>query len=289
MGSFNEAAKTLYVAQSSLSASVKSLESELNIKIFERSNNGVRLTSDGAEFVRYASQIIEQNDLILAKYKSNQRCKKLYIATQHYDFVADIFGKMLNLVTDDAYKISLIETKTYNVINEVESGYCDIGIIAIKNTDFDIMKRILLNKKLNFTPIFKTSPHVFIRKEHPVCKQDILTYTQLMQYPFVSYEQGNHNVSFFTEEIMECIDVKKHIEISDRASLMNVLMTTDSYTIGTGIMPSALNEGKIISVPLESSSYYNIGYILHTDRKCSDLTAHFINMLEDLVEQIPKV
>ena len=289
MGSFNEAAKTLYVAQSSLSASVKSLESELNIKIFERSNNGVRLTSDGAEFVRYASQIIEQNDFILAKYKSNQRCKKLYIATQHYDFVADIFGKMLNLVTDDAYKISLIETKTYNVINEVESGYCDIGIIAIKNTDFDIMKRILLNKKLNFTPIFKTSPHVFIRKEHPVCKQDILTYTQLMQYPFVSYEQGNHNVSFFTEEIMECIDVKKHIEISDRASLMNVLMTTDSYTIGTGIMPSALNEGKIISVPLESSSYYNIGYILHTDRKCSDLTAHFINMLEDLVEQIPKV
>ena len=289
MGSFNEAAKTLYVAQSSLSASVKSLEAELNIKIFERSNNGVRLTSDGAEFVRYASQIIEQNDLILAKYKSNQRCKKLYIATQHYDFVADIFGKMLNLVTDDAYKISLIETKTYNVINEVESGYCDIGIIAIKNTDFDIMKRILLNKKLNFTPLFKTSPHVFIRKEHPVCNQDILTYTQLMQYPFVSYEQGNHNVSFFTEEIMECIDVKKHIEISDRASLMNVLMTTDSYTIGTGIMPSALNEGKIISVPLESSSYYNIGYILHTDRKCSDLTAHFINMLEDLVEQIPKV
>ena len=289
MGSFNEAAKTLYVAQSSLSASVKSLEAELNIKIFERSNNGVRLTSDGAEFVRYASQIIEQNDLILAKYKSNQRCKKLYIATQHYDFVADIFGKMLNLVTDDAYKISLIETKTYNVINEVESGYCDIGIIAIKNTDFDIMKRILLNKKLNFTPLFKTSPHVFIRKEHPVCNQDILTYTQLIQYPFVSYEQGNHNVSFFTEEIMESTEVKKHIEISDRASLMNVLMTTDSYTRGTGIMPSALNEGKIISVPLESSSYYNIGYILHTDRKCSDLTAHFINMLEDLVEQIPKV
>ena len=288
-GSFNEAAKTLYIAQSSLSAAVKSLESELNIKIFERSNNGVCLTSDGAEFVRYASQIIEQNDFILAKYKSEQRYQKLYIATQHYDFVADIFGKMLNTVTDDSYKISLIETKTYNVINDVENGYCDIGIIAIKNTDFDIMKRILINKKLNFTPLFKTSPHVFVRKDHPVCNQNILTYTQLMQYPFVSYEQGNHNVSFFTEEIMESIDVKKHIEISDRASLMNVLMTTDSYTIGTGIMPSALNEGKIISIPLESSSYYNIGYIFHTDRKCSDLTAHFINMLEDLVEQIPKV
>ena len=133
---FNEAAKTLYIAQSSLSAAVKSLETELNIKIFERSNNGVCLTSDGSEFVRYASQIIEQNDFILAKYKSGQKYKKLYIATQHYDFIADIFGKMLNAVTDDSYKISLIETKTYNVINEVENGYCDIGIIAIKKYRF---------------------------------------------------------------------------------------------------------------------------------------------------------
>ncbi len=288
-GSFNEAAKTLYVAQSSLSAGVKALETELNIKIFERSNNGVCLTSDGAEFVRYASQIIEQNDFILEKYKSGQRYQKLYIATQHYDFVADIFGKMLNSVTDDSYKISLIETKTYNVINEVENGYCDIGIIAIKNTDFDIMKRILLNKKLNFTSVLKTSPHVFVRKDHPVCNNNVLTYTELSKYPFVSYEQGKHNISFFTEEIMELSDIKKHIEISDRASLMNVLLTTDSYTVGTGIMPSTLNEGKIISIPLESNSYYNIGYILHTDRKCSNLTTYFIEMLEELVELVPKV
>lgn len=288
MGSFNEAAKTLYIAQSSLSAAVKALETELNIKIFVRSNNGVCLTSDGAEFVRYASQIIEQNNFILEKYKSGKNCPKLYIATQHYDFIADIFGKMLNSVTDDSYKISLIETKTYNVINEVENGYCDIGIIAIKNTDFDIMKRILLNKKLNFTSILKTSPHVFVRKDHPICNSNILTYSELVKYPFVSYEQGKHSISFFTEEITENSDVKKHIEISDRASLMNVLLATDGYTVGTGIMPSTLNEGKIISIPLESNSYYNIGYILHTDRKHSDLTAYFIGMLEEIVVPVPK-
>lgn len=288
MGSFNEASKTLYIAQSSLSAAVKALESELNIKIFERSNNGVCLTGDGAEFVRYASQIIEQNNFILEKYKSGKNCPKLYIATQHYDFIADIFGKMLNSVTDDSYKISLIETKTYNVINEVENGYCDIGIIAIKNTDFDIMKRILLNKKLNFTSVLKTSPHVFVRKDHPVSDKSILTYSELAKYPFVSYEQGKHNISFFTEEIMEISDVKKHIEISDRASLMNVLLATDGYTVGTGIMPSTLNEGKIVSIPLESDSYYNIGYILHTDRKCSDLAEGFIKMIEELAEQMPE-
>ena len=288
VGSFNEASKTLYIAQSSLSAAVKALEAELNIRIFERSNNGVCLTSDGAEFVRYASQIIEQNDFILAKYKTNQSCQKLYIATQHFDFVADIFGKMLNSITDDSYKISLIETKTYNVINQVENGYSDIGIIAVKNTDYDIMKRILISKKLNFTTVFKTSPHVFVRKDHPLAESNVLTYNELTEYPFVSYEQGRHNVSFFTEEIMEASDAEKHIEISDRASLMNVLLTTDSYTVGTGIMPSSLNEGKIVSIPLECASYYNIGYILHIDRKCSDLVLRFIKMFEKLAEKVPK-
>ena len=145
-GSFNEAAKSLFIAQSSLSASVKALETELGIKIFERSNNGVYLTSDGAEFVRYASQIIDQNNFILEKYKSGTVCPKLYITTQHYDFVADIFGKMINSVEENSYKISLKETQTYEVISETEKGYCDIGIIAIKNTDFDIMKRILIKR-----------------------------------------------------------------------------------------------------------------------------------------------
>ena len=282
MGSFNEASKTLYIAQSSLSASVKALETELNIKIFERSNNGVCLTGDGAEFVRYASQIIEQNDFILERYTEGKTSQKLYIVTQHYDFVADIFGKLINSVTDDSYKIALKETKTYNVISEIENGYCDIGIMAIKNTDSDIMKRILAKKKISFISVLKAKPHVFIRRGHPAMGKDVLTYGDLKEFPFVSYEQGNHNISFFTEEITEDTNIDKHIEISDRASLMNVLLTTDSYTVGTGIMPSTLNDGKIMSIPLVTESYYDIGYSLHEDRKSSELTEAFIEMMKQL-------
>lgn len=281
-GSFNEAAKTLFIAQSSLSASVKALENELNIKIFERSNSGVLLTEDGAEFVRYAYYIAEQNDLVMDRYDGGTKCKKLYIATQHYDFVADIFTKMINAITDDAYKISLKETQTYNVIKEVENGYCDIGIIAIKNTDYDIMKRFLKNRRIEFTLLIKAAPHVFVRKDHLLSEKEYVTYSELKELPFVSYEQGKHTSSFFAEEIMEETIFKRHIEISDRASLMNVLLTTDCYTIGTGIMPSVLNDGKIISIPLESEDYYNIGYILHTDRKVSDMTGNFIEMMKEI-------
>ena len=66
---------------------------------------------------------------------------------------------------------------------------------------------------------------------------------------------------------------------------MNVLLTTDSYTIGTGIMPSTLNDGKIISIPLKVNSYYNIGYILQSERKPSELTLKFVEMLKELAEE----
>lgn len=279
-GSFNEASKTLFVAQSSLSASVKALEEELHIKIFERSNSGIYLTSDGADFIRYASHIVKQNDLVLNKYKNGNVYQKLRISTQHYDFVADVFSKMLNSLTDEAYRVFLKETRTYDVIREVENGFSDVGIIAIKNSDYDIMKRFLSNKRIEFTLILKALPHIFVKKEHPLALSRHLTYKELKKFPFVSYEQDEYGDSIFAEEIMEDSNIAKHIEISDRASLMNVLITTQSYTIGTGIMPSNLNEGKIISIPLESDTYYNIGYILHTDRKKSTMTQNFVEMLK---------
>ena len=69
-GSFNEAAKQLFIAQSSLSISIKMLEQELNIKIFDRSSNGVYLTEDGSEFVKYAAQIVDQEDFVINRYKN---------------------------------------------------------------------------------------------------------------------------------------------------------------------------------------------------------------------------
>ncbi|MBQ7289190.1 MAG: LysR family transcriptional regulator [Clostridia bacterium] len=277
-GSFNEAAKQLFVAQSSLSVSVKSLEQELKIKIFERSGNGICLTVDGAEFARYARQIVEQNDFILNRYAENNPCKRLYVSTQHYDFVADIFGKLLDEIKENYYRFSLREMKTHDVIRETETAYCDIGIIAIKSSDHSVMERYLSKRGLTFTPILKALPHVYLRKEHPLANYTVITPENLKSYPYVCYEQGEHNISFFTEEIVNLYS-DKQVEISDRASLMNCLLATDCYTIGTGIMPSLLNKGRIVSIPFESDDFYTIGYILRTDRTISALTQNFIEKL----------
>lgn len=284
-GSFSKAAKQLFVAQSSLSVGVKALESELGIQIFDRSGNGICLTDAGGEFIRYAEQLCRDTDLIAERYSKTIQ-QKLYIATQHYDFIADIFGEILKETDSEGYRFSIREIETYNVIRDVQTAYSDIGIIAIRDSNLEIMKRYLSGRKLSFTPVLSVKPHVFLRKGHPLSDRSLLTAEELKTYPYVSYAQGENNSAYFTEELIEGLVADKHIEISDRATLMNVLMVTDAYTIGTGVMPSALNRGDIVSVPLQSDARYDIGYILNVERNVSPMMQKFIDRMESVLKNI---
>lgn len=283
-GSFSQAANQLFVAQSSLSVSIKTLEQELNIRIFERSGNGVYLTDDGAEFVSYAAQIVENNEFIVQRYRNPRARQKLHIATQHYDFIADIFGQFVKNNKDASYQFSIKEIETYNVIREVELAYSDIGIIALKDSDSEVLKRYLHKKNISFVPLLNAAPHVFLHAGHPLAGREKLRLSDLKDFPYVSYEQGEHSSSFFTEEIVAASGISRHIEISDRATLMNLLMITDAYTVGTGLMPSALNRGDIVSIPLESAEYYIIGYLLNENRKISGVAKDFIALMEQTVK-----
>lgn len=285
-GSFNEASKRLFIAQSSLSASIRSLEKEFGIEIFTRTRNGVCLTEEGAEFVRYAEQMVEHNNFIENRYRANTNRKKLHIVTQHYDFVADIFCGLLRETEDDKFYFSLRETKTYEVIKEIETASSDIGIIAIKDNDLDLMTRFLGSKNIDFIPVLNAKPHVFIRSGHVLCSRKKIKAEDLIKFPYVSYEQGSHSSTFFTEEIFNGNEVKKHVEISDRATLMNVLLTTDCYTVGTGIMPSALNDGKILSIPFETERFYYLGYITNKTCKNMPTVEKFIGQLKSFAEKI---
>ena len=287
-GSFSKAAAKLFVAQSSLSNSIKSLEDELEIRIFERSKSGTVLTVDGAEFIRYAAEIVSRNDFVMDRYKTQKAGARLFVSSQHYDFIADAFCRLVTENKDEKYSLSLQEKETYDVIRDVEFAYSDIGILAIEDENLDIMTRYLQNKEIAFTPILQVSPHVFLRSTHPLSAKEHLPLEALSSYPYLSYDQGAHKDTWFIEEMISGDFAAKQIVISDRATLMNVLLKTDAYTVGTGIMPSALNEGKIRSIPLESKARYNVGYITRNDRRASQLTEDFIAAIREFGKSITR-
>lgn len=285
-GSFNEAAKSMFVAQTSISSAVKSIETELNIRIFERSNKGVYLTNDGAEFVRYARQLVEQADYITDRYSAHTEIKRLSVSSQHYDFAAESFGYYLNKVSDPDLDFSLREVETFNVINDVEMSFSDVGIIAIKDSDMDVMDRMLVKKQITFRKLFATPFHVYIRKEHPLADKDKINFSDLVLYPYITYEQGQNGATMFTEEFSAKVSCDKNVRITDRATLMNLLLITDCYTIGTGTMNhSLLCGGNLLSIPLQSSGEYLVGYIVRNDKKLSEHTNGYIKALRDFTSK----
>ncbi len=280
VGTFSEAARQLFIAQSGLSNSVKLLEEELKIKIFDRTKNGVVLTGEGAEFVRYAEQVVAQSELILERYGSQAQKDRLHISTQHYDFIADVFCKFVDECTSASYDVSLQEKMTHEVIHDVEMALSDVGIIAIKNRDFEIMMRYLQTKDIAFEELLRTPPHLFVKSTHPLSKSTVVSYNELQGYPYLCYDQGKYNhSSLFTEEMADSVLSDKRIVISDRATLMNMLLKTDCYTVGTGIMPSDLNDGKIVSIPIATDESYCVGYMTKRNRINTKMTEQFLELL----------
>lgn len=276
-GSFSEAALSLFISQASLSESVKNLEKELGIQIFNRSNKGISLTNEGGEFVEYAARLAAEADFIRERYTAGKSMRRLYVITQHYDFVAEAFSRFLNTIAENPLSVSLQESKTIAVLEGVREGRYDLGVLAVRKEDRK-MRRHLEKSKLRFTCIGEATPHVFLRTGHPLGEKTRLSYLDLAPYPYISYTQGANGGLQFAEELSD-YTTPKHVEINDRATLMNLLLSTDSVTIGTGLMPSALNDGRIAAVPLESEEKYAVGLIERENTVRSQETEQFTQML----------
>ncbi|XOQ38008.1 MAG: HTH lysR-type domain-containing protein [Lactococcus sp.] len=280
-GSMNEASKHLFVTQPSLSNAVRELEEEMGIKIFTRSTRGITLTSDGVEFLSYARQIVEQTELLEERYKYNREKKELFaVSAQHYAFVVESFASILRENDMRNYELILRETRTHEVIDDVRDFRSEIGVLYLNDFNRDVLTKLFLDNNLEFTPLFQAVPHVFISKHHPLASKTSVTLDEMAAFPYLSYEQGERNSFYFSEEILSTARHDKSIVVSDRATLFNLLIGLDGYTISTGILNSDLNGDDIVSVPLLVDEQIEIGYICHKKGLLSELGQRFLKELK---------
>lgn len=287
-GSMNEAAKSLLVSQASLSSAVRELEEEFNIRIFDRSNKGVRTTKDGSEFIRYARQLLAQYEVITDRYQGEDKkmVRNFAVTSQHYDFAAEAFVVFMKKFHAD-FNLSLKEARTFEVIDDVTNLRSDVGILAyLKAPAGGYMERYLKRNGLEYHQLFETTPHVFLGKHHPLANREQLTLDELADYPYITYDQGETGPIEFSEELTESNPAKKRIRINDRATLMNLLLSTDSYTIGTGVMTSDLNKGNVVSVKLTSGNLYSVVRINRADVGLSEDAEQFIRILHEVTPKI---
>uniref|UniRef100_I5AVA6 Transcriptional regulator n=1 Tax=Eubacterium cellulosolvens (strain ATCC 43171 / JCM 9499 / 6) TaxID=633697 RepID=I5AVA6_EUBC6 len=284
-GNLTEAARRLFIAQPSLTAAIRALEQEYHITVFSRSNKGMTLTAEGEEFLGYANQVLEQANLIDERYTGRPKGKqKFFVSSQHYSFAVEAFVELLENSGGDRYEFHMRETQTYEIIEDVARLRSEIGILYLNPFNEAVIRKTLRENDLVFTPLFLAKPHVFIGKDNPLAAKAVLTLEDLKPYPRLSYEQGTHNSFYFSEEILSTADCDKELVVCDRATLFNLLIGMNGYTICSGVISEELNGPHIIAKPLKVDDYMEIGYILPASIHPSKLTEAFIRILEKLTQ-----
>ena len=284
-GSMNEAAKHLFISQPSLSNAVKELEVELNLTIFERTNKGISLTKEGVEFLSYARQVVEQAELLESRYLNAKPSRQHFsVSTQHYAFAVNAFVKLVREHGQEEYELSLRETKTYDIIEDVRTMRSEIGILFMNEFNRKVITKLLKEANLNFTRLFVADPHIFISVHNPLAKQKSVTIEQLEQYPYLSFDQGEYNSFYFSEEILSTLSRPKSIRVTDRATLFNLLIGLNGYTISTGVLSKDLNGNDIIPVPLELDDQIDVGWISHKNVTLTRLADAYVEALYESIK-----
>lgn len=284
--SINEAAKRLFITQPSLSNAIKDLEEEIQISIFERSNKGITLSKEGVEFLSYARQVVEQAELLESRYLNAKPSPQHFsVSTQHYAFAVNAFVSLVQEFGLDEYEFALRETKTYEIIEDVKTLRSEIGILYLNEFNEKVINKMLKAANLQFNSLFKAKPHVFISIKNPLANQSIVTIEQLQEYPYLSFDQGEYNSFHFSEEILSTISHQKSIRVTDRATLFNLLIGLNGYTISTGVLNADLNGNEIIPVPLDCEETIHVGWISHKNAMLTKLGAAYIEALEQAISQ----
>lgn len=270
--SLNEAARSLFISQPSLSTAVKELEEEIGIELFRRTNRGISLTPEGEEFIGYARQVVEQYRLLESKYIERTETKKKFsVSMQHYTFAVNAFVEMVKRFGMDEYEFAVHETKTYEVIEDVKNFKSEIGVLYINDFNRQVLTKLFHEYHLEFHEILQCSIYVYLWKGHPLANRQEIELEELAEYPCLSFEQGTYNSFYFAEEVLSTYDYKRLIKANDRATLLNLMVGLNGYTLCSGIICEELNGTDYCAVKLKSDEVMSIGYLVRKGVKISRL------------------
>ena len=285
-GSMNEAAKQLFISQPSLSETMKELETEIGLDIFLRSNRGIVITPEGEEFLGYARQVTEQFGLLQSKYIDKKVKEKFSVSTQHYTFAVKAFVETVKQIGMEQYEFAVHETTTISVIENVKNFKSEIGVLYENDFNEKVLNKMFKENGLEFVELFSCDTCVYLWSGHPLAKQDVITMEELDEYPCLSFDQGKNNSLYLAEEMKSTYEYRRLIKANDRATLLNLMIGLNAYTLCSGIICEDLNGNDYKAVPLKETEKMRIGYIKRKGAKVSHIGELYIEELKKYKEKV---
>ena len=235
--SMREVSTKLYISQPALSASIRELEEELGILIFERTNKGISLTDEGRDFISYAKKAVGQYEILEDRYLSKDSSKERFsVSTQHYNFAIKAFTDVIKKMQPEKYLFSIHETKTKQVLDDVRTLKSEIGIVSFSGSNEAVMKKLFRDYQLDFTPLMCRETYAYVWKNHKLAGEKELSIDEMREYPCVSFDQSSDGNFYLTEEAMADYAPDRMIKSDDRATTMEIIAELGGYSIGSGML-----------------------------------------------------
>ncbi len=237
MGSITSAASALFIAQPSLSKAVAELERELGIRIFERSSRGVELTDDGERFIASVRNVIEQADLLEARYKGSAGPRSAFsISAQHDPLVTSAFSQVVRTHASERFEFTLREESVPVIIESVRSQRSELGVLFRSAHNRAALEDAVRGAGLRFAPISSVHPVVLVGKGSPLAAQREARLEDLENHLCVEYmvESGAGAFDNPVDDLLPLPAASKRVVASDWETVHDLVVSLDAYTIALG-------------------------------------------------------
>lgn len=283
-GSMNRAAEQLFISQPALTSSIRQLEEELKMQIFTRSSHGIQATNEGKEFLMYARQVSSQFEMLQERFgNAKKRKKKFYVSCQHYSFATKAFVELVSGYGLDQYDFAVKEGRTIDVINNVADSSSELGILYRSGFNRKYLNRMFSERNLEFVPLTVCQAYVYIYRHHPLAKRKSISFDDLVDYPSMSFDQGENGSLFLAEEIMVEKEFPRTIQVSDRATMLNLMRGLNGFTLCSGMICEELNGNDYVAIPYQTEegedAAMEIGYIKAKRAVLSDIADDYVDHL----------
>ena len=226
VGSLNKAAETLLIAQPNISRSIKELEADLGITIFDRSSKGMFLTPEGENFIGYAKNILKQIEQVEDIYKNGAvKKQKFSISVPRACYISEAFAQFSKNLSFDPAEIFYKETNSQRTINNILNHDYKLGIIRYAENYDKYFKTMLEEKGLSYEMVTEFSYSLIMSADSPLAELDEITFDDLTDYIEIAHADPYVPSLPLSKVVKEELpdNIERRIFIFERASQFDLL------------------------------------------------------------------
>lgn len=283
-GSLSSASKALLIAAPNISRSIKELEKELGITIFERTQNGMVLTPEGEEFINLAKGILGQIDEVEKFYKTGaKRKQKFSVSVPRACYISEAFANFSKKLSKDAAEVFYKETNSQRTLHNLQNREYKLGIIRYAENYDKYFKAMLEEKGFVYEQITEFSYSLIMSKESRLALKEEITFGDLSDYIEIAhadpYVPSVPLSKVVKEELPDNID--RRIFIFERASQFDLLSTNPETFMWVSPVPQATLDryGLVQKKCRDNKKKYNDVLIYQKGYKLTKLDKQFIDEL----------